>query len=145
MTHFRVIAFLAPNEDCLKDQLANLLAPYDENLVVDPYEVEPGEWSTYNPKSTWDWWVIGGRFDGWWGDEDGAYKPGVNVLPATDLPQGWSTWAIVTKNGEWHEAGKMGWWAMSTDEKGEAEWDAECAEIASGHADCLAVLIDAHI
>lgn len=42
-----------------------LLAPYDENLEVAPYLDDDGESTTYNPKSKWDWWAIGGSFAGW--------------------------------------------------------------------------------
>jgi len=64
-------------------EVERLLAPYDENLEVPSYmDICDCNWSgnpdpqceecngagkvstDYNPKAEWDWWVIGGRFDG---------------------------------------------------------------------------------
>lgn len=99
MSHFAVLV-LHEEDQSIRD----LLAPYDENLEVEPYikytrtqainkmreeypntckdmsedEIfqEACEWygnmvddddnilSTYNPHSKWDWWVVGGRFNG---------------------------------------------------------------------------------
>ncbi len=38
-----------------------------ERYYGEPYKFEGGRWcvwSTYNPKSKWDWWIIGGRWTG---------------------------------------------------------------------------------
>lgn len=43
-------------------EVDNILAPYDENMRVEPYTDEDGEITTYNPNSKWDWYSIGGRF-----------------------------------------------------------------------------------
>jgi hypothetical protein len=40
------------------------LAPYDENIDVPEYTDEDGEVTTYNPKSKWDWYELGGRWTG---------------------------------------------------------------------------------
>jgi len=94
--------------------------------------------SRYNPKSRWDWWTINGRWEGW----DGADQ---YIVKVTELPADWSVWAIVTEDGEWHEKGQMGYWAMSINKKEPQDWDAERYEVVSGHTNCYAVLIDAHI
>lgn len=73
MSHYRVLVTLKPGQS-----LEDALAPFDENLEVEPYreyeEGEPGEqWyldddgrayrmSTRNPRSKWDWWKVGGRW-----------------------------------------------------------------------------------
>lgn len=59
MSHFSVVV-------CTDDpaRLDALMAPYDENLEVEPYETEDGT-STYNPDSKWDYWRIGGRWGGY--------------------------------------------------------------------------------
>ena len=44
-------------------EVDDILAPYDENMEVEPYTDEDGETTTYNPKSKWDWYSIGGRWD----------------------------------------------------------------------------------
>lgn len=42
-------------------------------------------WSTYNPKSKWDWWVIGGRWDGSLPLKDGTYE---NIAKVGDVDFG---------------------------------------------------------
>lgn len=42
--------------------LEEMLAPYDENMEVDEHLNDYGEMSTYNPKSQWDWYEVGGRW-----------------------------------------------------------------------------------
>ena len=44
-------------------EVDDVLAPYDEELEVEPYTDEDGETTTYNPNSKWDWYAIGGRWD----------------------------------------------------------------------------------
>ena len=126
MSHFPVLVVLRPTDPAnVKDALTEALAPFDENLDVDPYREYIENWqddyeralkwytdnpkdkpagldeldvaavlsafkgetvreeskddsavvlfyreSTYNPKSKWDWWVIGGRWLGYF-----AVKP----------------------------------------------------------------------
>ena len=43
-------------------EVDNILAPYDENMEVEPYIDTDGETTTYNPNSKWDWYSIGGSF-----------------------------------------------------------------------------------
>jgi hypothetical protein len=118
MSHFSVVVCLPPMDaDKVSDALDAVLAPYDENMVTEPYreyiEDAPKLWetalkwysdnpdrkpagldelsipavlsdyrstevfeehpadspvalyyslSTYNPKSKWDWWTVGGRW-----------------------------------------------------------------------------------
>jgi len=93
MSHYTVAVFSRPGQD-----IDELLAPFDENIEVEPYisftrheaieyaklhfntdgktddecwQMTAGDsatdangniMSTYNPKSKWDWYVIGGRF-----------------------------------------------------------------------------------
>lgn len=95
MSHYTVAVFHEKDQD-----IEELLAPYDENVAVEPYllfsrqeaidhvrkyydtrgktdeecwqmEAEGAEtdedgniYSTYNPDSKWDWWVVGGRWSG---------------------------------------------------------------------------------
>ena len=223
MSHFSVMV-IAKYEDMIED----LLAPYNENIEVDPYirrtkeemirdsksyakrikellaeepERELSQWdqayldaktdedfyeakkeedglydddgnelSTYNPKSKWDWYEIGGRWRGGFKTKDGekvnyckikdldtspdkeTYDSCVRfweVIIEGDTPKegedfhtfygkkyytdryrdkyhyaknssAFSTFAVVTPDGEWHERGQMGWWGLSDDD-GEAE------------------------
>ena len=116
--------------------------------------------STYNPKSKWDWYQIGGRWDGMITDETVPCAPdcpagmakehfgphtahGQNVRQASALRDDFSCYAVVTPDYEWHQKGNMGWWAVSTNE--DPEWP-ECRKaLFAKHGDCLAVLVDCHI
>jgi len=49
-------------------------------------------------------------------------------------------------DGEWYEKGKMGWWGMVSDEKGQEEWNAKVAELYDTLADdAWLILMDCHI
>ena len=56
-----------------------ILAPYNENIDVDPYVTSDGDTSTYNPKSKWDWYSLGGRWTGF-------YIPKVGATVETGTP-----------------------------------------------------------
>ena len=56
-----------------------------------------------------------------------------------------STFAVV-KDDEWYEKGKMGWWAMVSDEKDEDEWEATMQRfIDEADDDEIFTIIDCHI
>jgi hypothetical protein len=90
--------------------------------------------STYNPKSKWDWWEEGGR----WSD----FIPADGEATAS-LFLGEPPFAIVTPDGEWHEKGHMGCWAMVSDEKD--DWPDVARSILKQYADQHAVVCDLHI
>ena len=93
--------------------------------------------TTYNPKSKWDWWVIGGRWHGYFDGKDVAW------VRDTDPEQ--CPFAIVTPDGEWHEKGEMGWFGVVSEEKSGEEWRATRDAI---YAECLhhvVVGVDCHI
>ncbi len=57
MSHFCVLV--------IGNEFEQQLSPYDENIQVEPYHNEKyNETSTYNPKSKWDWYSVGGRYRG---------------------------------------------------------------------------------
>jgi hypothetical protein len=112
--------------------------------------------STYNPKSKWDWWVIGGRWDGI--VVHGAPREGENsreseeqldhnAARVSELKESILEYvhAIITPDGAWHEQGRMGWWGMVMDEKPENVWRNEAATILLTHRGALAVGCDLHI
>lgn len=132
----------------------------DADLECDECHGTGTRMSTYNPESKWDWYVIGGRWDGYITDETvptaadcpaGAAREhfgphiahGQNVRLANALRDDYSTYAIVTPDGEWCEKGKMGWWAVSTNE--DPDWPENIKSIFAKHDDCLAVMVDCHI
>jgi hypothetical protein len=164
MSHFLtgvIIDKRIPKED--RNYTLNLLlGAYDENEEVAPYEmVKDGkkEMCTYNPDSKWDWWVIGGRWDGIISksgkqreSKDGGFNFGdehhdmekniclVKELPAKSLP-----FAIVTPDGEWHEKGEMGWWGLTNNEKEDNTWEKELHKILKKYADDYIIGVDCHI
>lgn len=114
--------------------------------------------SDYNPKTKWDWWTIGGRFDGiitrTHGCDSGkrlisAGSLSSNTCPAkTLLEQGERTsipFAVVTPDGVWHEKGKMGYFGCVSSEKTMALWNAEVRIMYRQHFDTTAVALDCHI
>ncbi len=95
--------------------------------------------TTYNPDSQWDWWVIGGRWDGWLNSK--------NIAPATTLLENTDKipFAVVTPDGQWHQKGEMGWFGIANDEKADKTWAKEVHSLLQTHSDFLAVTCDLHI
>lgn len=123
--------------------------------------------TTYNPDSKWDWWQIGGRWNGYWtfvSAESSAPVAGcrswtnehedtptlatnsgrvAEIAAETMRP----TWAAVDLDGTWNEKAKMGWFGLSdaTDDSEEA-WRREYSKwIAALPKDTWIVLLDCHI
>jgi hypothetical protein len=111
--------------------------------------------STYNPDSKWDWYRIGGRWDGWiTGNEqssddgfnfDGRHETVANNIATIKqaLKRNVIPHAIITPDGEWHERGQMGWWAMLLTENG--NWDSDAKKILARYPGHRLVIVDAHI
>ncbi|AWN05071.1 hypothetical protein SEA_EASLEY_46 [Gordonia phage Easley] len=151
------------------------LAWSDEQVYADavrweePEDIGPdGEvYSTYNPKSQWDWWTVGGRWGGMWqlrepsaelsaltegsafGLSENARKDGrtdvariEQLVPESIEP----TFALVDLDGEWHERGSMGWFGMVSDEKDSDDWNANYTRaISEMPKDTWLVNVDCHI
>ena len=101
--------------------------------------------STYNPQSKWDWYVIGGRWDGWINGRE-TDRESVRDNTATieqAIERGIIPHAIITPDGEWHEHGRMGWWAMLITEN--EDWETQAREILAGYPGYDLVILDAHI
>ena len=162
------------------------------------YDEDGNELSTYNPKSKWDWYSIGGRWsdrlklkepdengyrycdyakmkdidfgiDGekynecyeWWKvhvegsdkDWDSFYKKSYftdTYRDANDYATRqaqFSTFALVTPDGEWHEKGEMGWFGCSDETPDEArEWDENYMSfIENADPEHYFVMVDCHI
>ena len=98
--------------------------------------------STYNKNAKWDWYEVGGRWSGYFGKD--VVVKGKDAkrffLDKNKIP-----FAILSKDGKWHEKGRMGWWAMVSGDKGDA-WAAEAeAVIGSFGDDDTIVAVDCHI
>lgn len=118
--------------------------------------------STYNPKSKWDWWTIGGRWSGFFNatslgmqkDEffGGEYEEfdadGVDTILACNLKVNSlrTPYAFVDLDGNWEEKGEMGWFGMSYGEMPQGDWDATYRRfVESLDPGTVLVLVDAHI
>lgn len=136
---------------------------------VDADNVTPegGEYSTYNPMSKYDWYQIGGRWAGSLKLRDGV-KP---ILPDESSYGGWTDkdeetvtaenrvdmaykkdienldeimCFAVLKDGEWHEKGRMGWFAIVSDEK--EDWEKHFRELLKDVGDDeLITIVDCHL
>lgn len=100
---------------------------------------------THNPNAKWDWYADGGRWAGYiYGKDDGEH----NSLPFNEIDwekmfkkiehtytdyKGEETtyidnhipFCIVDTDGNWHEKGEMGWFAIVSNEKDEDVWSNE--------------------
>lgn len=119
--------------------------------------------STYNPKSKWDWYRIGGRFDGLVTETPQQSENGFNFdakhetlannsVPVQELLDRhaatgnvFRSYAIVTPDGEWIEQGQVGWWGMSSGELPQNVWDDQLLTIYRKYAAFDIVLLDCHI
>jgi len=119
-----------------------------------------GKYETgYNPKSKWDWWRMGGRWDGSIcgehriDEKDKGFNFGsehedlgnnvqtVDFLYANEI----IPFAIITPDGEWHERGDMGWWGLVADKKDRSSWRGIVLKIYEDHFGHLGVGCDLHI
>ena len=77
-----------------------------------------------NPNAKYDWYSEGGRWSGYLTHKRGKTT---NCEPLTEVDWGKTDtpFCFVNANGEWIERGEMGWWAMVSNEKPKADWDAE--------------------
>ena len=168
-------------------------------FMADGYETDDDGniYTTYNPQSRWDWYEIGGRWDGYlqvngkhvntahigeidfspdeeahrWAlrfwdvvvghahaEPDEKYFPLYNEKYYIDRygdretfarrRAAFTTHAVVTPDGEWHERGETGWFGYSseTPEEG-ADWDEHYLERFIKNADpkLMMTIVDCHI
>lgn len=101
--------------------------------------------STYNPDSKWDWYVIGGRWDGWITAKETSGERVQDNIALTEqaIARGIIPHAIVTPDGGWHERGQMGWFATLITEN--EDWDAQARAILTDHPGHHVLILDAHI
>lgn len=200
MSHFVTVALLpaATPKENIESEVDKIMAPYDENIEVEPYHKHIGnegraqmeehyktkntkelvkkmqDWhgrpggydpkmglyyvTTYNPASKWDWWVIGGRWDGrmlgldeiddgqgGFNFDDTFHTLKRNSAHIDDIAPDFVPFAFVTPDGKWHEKGKMGWWAVTHGEQPEHEWKKEWENALKKYPNSIAVSLDCHI
>lgn len=111
--------------------------------------------STYNPNSKWDWYCVGGRWNGFLvlkeRKEDGSI---IEVNEAYfneidwDYMKEWNRipFCFVDEDGEWYEKGEMGWFAITTNEMEKDTWRATFeGYLDTVEDDCLVTVVDFHI
>ena len=111
--------------------------------------------STYNPNAKWDWYCVGGRWNGFLvlkeRKEDGSI---IEVNEAYfneidwDYMKEWNRipFCFVDEDGEWYEKGEMGWFAITTNEMAEDTWRTSFEDYINTVADdCLVTVVDFHI
>lgn len=189
MSHFFINVFLTAEEYATGDIetiVQDKLAPYNENMQVHEQGVEEcyncggsgdvdvdnslcetcnGSGTvdvTYNPDSKWDWWVIGGRWDGVMASKppigggiggfnfgEKFHTPHRNACTLQEFKVDYKDrlgFAQVTPDGSWHERGQIGWFGTASGEKKETEWKDEVKSLLfSLPDDCMVVGVDAHI
>lgn len=102
------------------------------------------ETTTYNPKSKWDWYLVGGR----WVEQFELFQGKLvsEFVGAKDEDGSpLRTFAILTPDGDWIERGEMGWFAVVTDEKSPNEWEACYTATLEKYKDCRMIVFDCHI
>lgn len=128
-----------------------------------------GYWK--NPNAKWDWYQIGGRYAGciqvnkkkavdyaygekslFYGIENPYTEDGdiicVDSARVKDIIQHFHAYAVLTKDGEWHEAGAMGLFGIScadADKKRKFEEEYKQFVFANAEDDDFLTLVDCHI
>ena len=121
--------------------------------------------STYNPKSKWDWYVVGGRWDGWIQGEnhnkdadwervyrDEARQVMNNVISSEILKKQFHkrefkhlAHSATLLDGSWIQNGEMGWFGCNSEETTEGAWAEILIEALDKAGDCWVVACDLHI
>ena len=106
--------------------------------------------SRYNPKSKWDWYEVGGRWDG-----GIPMKTNIKLeikscneckVSQIDMDKISPPYAYIDTNGIWNERGKMGWFGISSNDKDEKSWDDEFKKFINNQKkSTIVTLVDCHI
>lgn len=115
------------------------------------YERVNGRYGYFsNPNAKYDWYIEGGRWDGYLTNSVGA-KTNREMLMEVDWEKTDVPSHFVNADGEWCEKGKLGWFGMTTNEKPKEDWNAKFKDyvrtlIADEEAEEIQVVaIDFHI
>ena len=129
------------DEECYEDEVQWYR---DDDMIDDDGNLL----STYNPNSKWDWYSVGGRWDGNLVTKDET-KCDEEYISQIDWNKTPVPFAYITPDGEWHERGTMGWWAIVTDEKNHDDWESEFREAVEKmireDKDIMVTNVDCHI
>ena len=126
------------------------------------YDEDGNLLTTYNPNSKWDWYDVGGRWNGVLRIKDEFVYEELGEVPVEgekyytnsapighlDLTDFINTYAVVTPDGRWHEPGKMGWFGISyASKEDEASWDEGFYDrfIRNANPEWEITIVDCHI
>lgn len=138
--HMRYLTEIFPRLHAMDDEelFQAVITGYDQKNIDEDGNV----WATSNPDAKWDYYKLGGRWQGYFNlrsgkSADQALKKDI-VFP---FPP---PFAIV-KNGEWIERGTMGWFGVVTEPKEDADWNQEFQAAINGcDENTLFSLYDCH-
>jgi hypothetical protein len=119
---------------------------YDERIRFhEQFDDEGRPISTYNRDSKWDWYVIGGRWDGWINDRETSNESieDNSALVQEAIARNRIPHAVITPDGDWHERGQMGWFATLLTEN--ENWEQHVGAILAPYSGYRFVIVDAHI
>lgn len=103
--------------------------------------------STYNPNSKWDWYEIGGRWNGGLAMNLKTKKSGNECkVSQIDMKKISTPYAFITPNGNWIERGQMGWFGISSNDKDEKTWNREFKKfLKTLKKSTIVTVVDCHI
>lgn len=124
---------------------------YKKELYGDDMIDEDGNLlSTYNPDTKYDWYEVGGRWDG-----GIPMKTNMKLeikscneckVSQIDMDKISSPYAYIDTDGIWHERGEMGCFGMSSNDKDKDSWDDEFKKfIKNQKKSTIVTLVDCHI
>lgn len=186
--------FESNSEKNIDDYIFEQMLPFDENVEVDEYintcgfckgtgihsingHDEPCPYdcdengqvkSTYNPKSKWDWYRVGGRYDGiilnkdiesnddgfnFSDDHEQLCNNSIKIKEMKNInyekeyyPDNiFQPYSILTPDGNWHSCGDMLWFGISSNDMKDEDWKNIITEIYEKYSDDYAVVLDCHI
>ena len=97
-------------------------------------------YSTSNPDAKWDWWEIGGRWPGMLKVGD-SRRNSAFVKDIDFDADPFTTFAVLTPDGEWYEQGSGSWLSLDQD------WESHYKErfIDTAAPDLMLTIVDCHI
>jgi hypothetical protein len=140
MTHYTVGIIVPPKIRRIKTYVDRQMAPYEENAD--------------SPNSRWDWYRIGGRYDGWITDNEQSSDNGFNFdkkhetvqnnIATTEVAMAMSKLpcAVITPDGNWHDRGDL--WLFGLTEEERQKCDARIRRILRKYPGHRIVIVDAH-
>lgn len=164
--HYHALVLTSPDEVPSEELVTARMAPHEESYTPGRTEDDEGAINGH-----WDWFVIGGRWDGalYPEQDDGHVCPsfhcgysdlhhqlGKNARPVQDIPEGVERQiaAIITPDGRWLECvntydhpefksfNDEGYQALS--DRLDEEWRRQVRRILVEHNDCGAISVDIH-